>query len=105
MKKQTRISVRRFFLLVTYLSILIFLVTRRPDDTCYFAPLTWVFHFAQEAYGDGHALPYCVAGCLLLVGTIPPYLLTRWWTLLTAVVCGVLYLLIGMAGAANRFAL
>jgi hypothetical protein len=103
--KRTRISLIRLLSLVTYLSVLVFMITRRPAEVAYYAPLTWVYHFAREIPVDDKAWPYCVVGCLLLVGTVPPFFLVRWWTLATAIVCGVLYLLIGLAGAVHNFVL
>lgn len=100
---RTRVSLRRFFALVTYLVILLFLVIPSPRSEPYSQPLTWVYYFARATSQEVVVWHHAAAGVLLLVGTVLPFFRTRWWTLIIAALCGALYALIGLSGANKYF--
>jgi hypothetical protein len=105
MVRRTHFGIRRLFLLVTYVAVLLFLVVPSGRRETYSQPLSWVYHFGMEMPNDHQAWPHFVAGMLLLIGTIPPFFLVRWWTLVPALICGALYGLIGYLGAIQKFVL
>jgi hypothetical protein len=104
-EQRTRISLRRLLLLVTYVVVLLYLVVPNAERAIGKQPLSWVYYFETEMRSDNRAWVYFAAGLTLLVGTLPPFFLTRWWTIVPAVVCGLLYVLIGYEGAAHQFML
>ena len=103
MTTHTRISLRRPLMLVTYIAGVMFLVVPDVGQEPSSQPLSWVYHFGREAPSDAHAWQYVVVGIGLLVGTLPPFFLFRWWALLPAIICGALYILIGLEAATYKF--
>jgi hypothetical protein len=105
MKRQTRISLGRFFVLITYIAVLVFLIVSGADGETPDNPLCWVYYFGRMIPRDNVAWPYFVAAIVLLIGTLPPFLLIRWWTVLPAVICGALYFAIGYGMVLHKFLL
>jgi hypothetical protein len=103
--RHTRISLRRFFVLITYIAVLVGLTVVGADSDAPSNPLCWVYYFGKMIPHDRIAWPYFVAATVLLIGTLPPFLSTRWWTIVPAVICGSLYVAIGYEMVLHKFLL
>jgi hypothetical protein len=102
MEHRTRISLRRFMAFVTYIAVVFSLIVPSRDAIPFSQPLSWVYDNARAVPPDVNvvsAWSSLVCGTLLLVGTTAPFFLIRWWTVLPAILCGVLYVAIGFAEA------
>ncbi len=102
MERRTRISLRRFLVLITYLAVLLFLVIPGKGAEPFTQPLAWVYDYGREISIEPRASLNFAAAVLLLIGTIPPFLRLTWWTVLPAISCGVMYIGIGFAEAIYR---
>ena len=103
MEKRTRISMRRFLAFVTYVAVVLFLIIPDAGAIPFSQPFSWVYDYAMMVHTDRQAWFQLVGAILLLVGTTPPFFLIRWWTVLPAILCGVLYTGIGFAEAIYRY--
>jgi hypothetical protein len=100
MKKHTRISLRMLFALVAYISVVLYFVIPGPNTDTFTKPMAWVYDYCREASQNHWSYwLHAVSGMALLLGTIPPFFLRRWWTIVVAVICGSLYVLIGQMEA------
>jgi hypothetical protein len=93
------------FFLVAYLALVMYLIIPKDNQGRFSKGLTWVYHMASEVHEEKLAWPHVVEGVLLLLGTVSPFLLFRWWTVVTALMCGALYALIGYQAAPHNFVL
>jgi hypothetical protein len=105
MARHTHVSLRRFFVLITYISVLMCLICSGAHDETPANPFCWVYYFERMIPRDNVGWPYFVAGTVLLIGTLPPFLLFRWWTVLPALICGALYVAIGYEMVLHKFLL
>jgi hypothetical protein len=105
MVRQTRISLRQLLLLVAYVAVVLYLIVPREGEGTFFRSLTWVYHFGSGIRNEPFVWTYLVVGILLLLGTLPPFFLVRWWTITAALVCAALYVLIGFEGVRYNFVL
>jgi hypothetical protein len=103
MERRTRISLRRFFVLVTYIAVVMCLTAYDGREETPTNPLCWVYYFGRRIPHDNASWPYLVCGLVLLIGTLPPFFLFRWWTLLPALACGALYIAIGFEAVLHKF--
>lgn len=93
---------RQFFALVTYVAIVVYLVVPSRGAVPFSQPLSNAYDYARAAQVEPMLWVRFVASVVLLVGTTSPFFLFRWWTVIPAILCGVLYIAIGYADAIYR---
>jgi hypothetical protein len=62
--------------------------------------MAWAYDDVREAsFNHWSCRGHAASGAALLLGTIPPFVYPRWWTIALAVICGGLYVMIGQVEA------